>query len=369
MASITKKADGKYLIRVSKGTGKSRRYINETFDGTRKDAKDRARELEDMIASGNSIRATSKFEDYFKSWITAVTPKLAPRTLDGYEGYINRYAVQQLGPMKLSEIRTFHIQTVEDAVRKSPTTVRNLHAALRACFSYAVRGGLIAKNPCKNVDLPRKARNREMTVLSIEQAAVFDRVCSEMPNGLVFQFALETGMRPEEYLALRWRDVHGTEVSVRQAVQFNRKGGGYYFKDVKTGRSRRRVPISEHMRARLAKHRTEQLEHRLAMKGTWFDHDLIFANMIGRPHPLNNLTRRYLAPILEKCAFGTHFTLYSLRHSCATILLMLGENPKVVADRLGHSSVVMTLDTYSHVLPHIQDNATEKIANVMRMRK
>jgi integrase len=371
MASITKKSDGKYLIRVSRGTGKRRSYINETFDGTLAEARRHARELEDTIDErGSSIDARKSFEIYFEKWLQLVARGLAPRTLDGYEGYIRRYALEPLGPLKLYQIGTDKIQDVITSVDKAPNTVRNLHAALRACFSYAVRRKAIRHNPCKGVEVPSKP-DADIVTLSLHEAGVFTEICEQMPNGIIFQFALETGMRPEEYLAIRWRDltlVGDAEAFLQKAVQFNRSGGGYYFKDLKTKRSRRRVPISPGLRMSLIRHRIAQNEHRMAMKGTWFDHDLVFPNVIGGPYPLNNLTRRFLAPVIDRCGFDKHIHLYSLRHSCATILLELGLNPKVVADRLG-SSVNMILSTYSHVLPHIQDDATAKIANVMRMKR
>jgi len=365
MASITKKSDGKYLIRISKGTGRRRQFTNITFRGTLKDAKSHAREQETLIDSGHAVQSSYTFEAYFKVWLKAVKPKLAPRTHDGYDKYIRRYALEHLKEMKLAAIRTLHIQAVYTGVEKSPTTVRNLHAALRACFSYAVKKEYLRSNPCTNADLPAKKR-KEITVLNAAHAGRFAKVCRIMPQGIIFEFALETGMRPEEYLALRWRDVQGSEVSCSQAVQFNTKGGGYYFKELKTARSRRRIPISETLRLRLVRHRLAQNTHRMSMKGTWFNHDLVFPNEIGRPHQISNITRRYLKPILDKCRFAQHLTLYALRHSCATLLLMNGTNPKVVADRLGHASVVMTLDTYSHVLPGIQAEATDAMERIMR---
>lgn len=365
MPSITKKSDGKYLIRVSRGTGKRRRYINETFHGTLKEANARGRELESRIDGGTSLDAKMRFDEYLPRWLDAVKPRLSPRTLDGYEGYIKRYAETTLGPLRLAEIRTIHIQDVIARCRLSATTVRNLHAALRACFAYAVRGGLLADNPCRRVDLPKRSR-RQITVLTIEDAAAFAAACRELPNGLIFEFALETGMRPEEYLALRWSDITGTDVSVQQAVQFNGKGGGFYFKELKTNRSRRRVPISEGLAKRLHRHRIAQHEHRLKLKVTWSDLGLVFANEIGRPHRLTNIIRRYYRPVLDKAGLADRgLTLYSLRHSCATLLMMQGTSPKVVADRLGHSSVAMTLDVYSHVLPHIQNDATDIMARIM----
>jgi integrase len=368
MAHIKKIGDRKYLIRVSKGTGKSRTFINHTFRGTLSDARQLAREKETLVDSGLKPQSVLTFEAYLKLWLAAIKPKVAPRTYDGYKGYIERYAVMPIGKFALADIRTHHIQMIYIDIRKSPTTTRNLHAALNACFGYAVRREYIRTNPCKNVDLPRKQK-KEIVVLNLVEGRRFREICQEMTNGVIFEFALLTGMRPEEYLALRWQDLSGNNVSVQQVMQYNRSGGGFYFDTPKTARSRRMIDIPDDLRRRLVEHRRIQNEHRLAMKGTWFNHDLIFPNEVGNPFAINNLTRRYLQPIIDKCDFGKHFTLYSLRHTCATILLMLGENPKTVADRLGHSSVVMTLDTYSHVLPHIQENATAKLDNVLRMKR
>ena len=174
-------------------------------------------------------------------------------------------------------------------------------------------------------------------------------------------------MRPEEYLALRWSDLQGREVSVQQIVQFNRKGGGYYFDQPKTAKSRRRISIAEDLQRQLHRHRIDELGWRMRTKGMWLDLDLVFPNGIGRPETLTNLRRRFFHPVLEQCGLADRgLTLYSLRHTCATLLLLGGANPKTVADRLGHSSVVLTLDTYSHVLPHIQAEATNILRNAMR---
>lgn len=369
MASITKKSDGKYLIRVSKGTGSRRSFINKTFYGKLADAREFAREQETLFdtlgASGRDIALT--FERYFEIWLGAVKPKISPRTFDGYEGNIRRYALKALGRYRLNDIRTFHIQAIYNEVGqlRSATTVRNLHASLNVCFSYAYKREYIRTNPCRNLDLPKK-EYREISVLRPSDVPAFIRACQEMPNGLIFEFALETGMRPEEYLALRWKDYQAPNISVSQVVQYNRKGGGFYFALPKTAKSRRMISISDTLAARLTRHRREQNEHRLAMKGTWFNNDLVFPDIVGNPYPLSNLTRRYFHPILERCGFAEHLTLYSLRHSCATLLLTAGVSPKTVADRLGHASVVMTLDVYSHVLPEIQSAATATLREILQ---
>ena len=366
MAQIKKLGERRYLIRASKGTGRNRVYDNKVFDGTLAEAREEARDMEVLLAKGRL--AGVRFEKCFELWLAAIKPKLAPRTVDGYDGSIRRYALDRLRTVKLGRIERGDIQKVYDDCGRSSTTVRNLHASLNAFFSWCVRRGDIKSNPCKHTDRPQKTRP-EIQVLTEDEVWTFTEVCKQMPNGVIFEFALETGMRPEEYTALRWKDISGRDVSVAQVVQFNRKGGGYYFATPKTAKSRRMISISEMLRQRLVSHRRSQNEHRLAMKGTWFNHDLVFPNIIGTPIALNNLTRRYFAPILEKCSFGKHLTLYSLRHSCATLLLMAGKNPKVVSDRLGHSTITMTLDTYSHILPHMQDDATDAMERLMRIKR
>ncbi len=365
MAQIKKLGERRYLIRASRGTGRNRVYDNKVFDGTLAEAREESRDMEILLAKGRL--AGVRFEKCFELWLAAIKPKLAPRTVDGYDGSIRRYALERLRTVKLGRIERGDIQKVYDDCGKSSTTVRNLHASLNAFFSWCVRRGDIKTNPCKHTDRPQKSR-KEIHVLNYEEANRFMEICKTMPSGVIFEFALETGMRPEEYLALRWRDLDGHQVSIQQVIQYNRKGGGYYFAQPKTAKSRRQLSISDNMRIRLIRHRREQNEHRLKMKGTWFSLDLIFANEIGRPFGLPNITRRYFRPIADKCSLEQHITLYSLRHSCATLLLMNGTNPKVVADRLGHSSVTMTLDTYSHVLPHIQDDATNAMDRILRRK-
>jgi integrase len=257
-----------------------------------------------------------------------------------------------------------------------------LKAALNALFNYAVKKEYKKTNPCKNCDLPQKDE-KEKIILDFDEAKRFTEVCQTAKNGLVFELALETGMRPEEYLALRWRDVdfRNNAASVRQIVSFHRRaGGGFYFAEPKTKKSRRLIPISLDLRERLVEHRRRQNEHRLASKISYAPLDLVFANEAGNPYEMTNLIRRYFKPILRTLGFIVkgknqkdeqvikNITLYSLRHSCASILLMAGENPKVVSERLGHSSVVITLDTYSHILPTMQATATNKMDNVLRFK-
>ena len=174
-------------------------------------------------------------------------------------------------------------------------------------------------------------------------------------------------MRPEEYFGLQWKDVDWKQgaVTVQRALIWRTKGGGWYFSETKTSRSRRTIPLPASMMAQLKEHKRRQAEIRMKLGPAYQIHDLVFATDEGGPLSIQNFTFRHFKPTLERAELSKDFTLYSLRHSCATLLLSAGENPKIVSERLGHSSVAITLDTYSHVLPHMQQSASDKLEKML----
>ncbi len=134
----------------------------------------------------------------------------------------------------------------------------------------------------------------------------------------------------------------------------------------KTRKSRRTIPLPNDLMAKLKEHKKQQLEHRFKLGDSYQNLDLLFATELGTPIHYRTLTQRHYVKILQKAELqDVGFVLYSLRHTCATLLLACGENPKVVADRLGHASVKMTLDTYSHVLPDMQRSASDKLGSLL----
>ena len=111
--------------------------------------------------------------------------------------------------------------------------------------------------------------------------------------------------------------------------------------------------------------RCRQAQQRLAVGPAYESYDLVFATATGQPLDENNLARRHFKPILRRAGLPEHVRLYDLRHTCATLLLAAGENPKVVSERLGHANITLTLDTYSHVLPTLQQGAAERLEAVL----
>lgn len=372
MASVTRISRQRWRIRISRGTGKARKIHSFNFTGSYKEALRFAVAREQDIDSGTISFGSLTFEILCSKWLGTIKHTVSPRTLDGYAGYLNRYAQPVLNALDITLIRPHHIQQIYNNLNNqgfSPRTIRQLHATLSNLFRWAEKTGLIKRSPVQNLTLPRNKQG-EITILTPEELQAFLNACRTMKYGLIFELALETGMRPEEYLALRWSDYTNGEIFVRQIVQANRAGGGFYFAEPKTSRSRRRIPLSEELQNQLARHKTNQNVQRLKTGPAWQDHNLIFSTNIGTPILLSNLTKRYFRPILEKAGLvkdkSQRITLYSLRHTCASLLLLQGVNPKVVAERLGHANIQLTLNTYSHILPGLQAEATERISTLLR---
>jgi integrase len=245
----------------------------------------------------------------------------------------------------------------------SARVVRHAHAVLHNALKQAVKWNMLFRSPADLVELP-KVQHKERRVLSPEEAANFLQAADEMPFGLLFEFALISGMRPEEYLALQWPDIdleRGT-AAVRRALVWHKKS--WSFEEPKTPKSRRTVFLPTPILKKLAALKRQQAEARLKLGALWQAHELVFCSQTGTPLQIPNLTYRYFRPILTKAKLP-HMRLYDLRHSCATLLLIAEENPKVVSERLGHSTITLTMDTYSHVLPTMQQKATARLETML----
>jgi integrase len=370
---IIKRGEDTWLVRIFMGRddqGK-RRYLNKTVRGKKKAAQDYLNTTLSSISTGTFVEPSPvTVKQYLDKWLdTAARPRVSERTFAGYSYLVTQYVEPtMLAGMKLSDLRPLDIQQVYGDMQTrglSARTVRYLHAVLNSAFKQAVRWGMLVRNPAELVDLPKQAR-KEMYALSPKQAMEFLKAASEDRWGVLFAFALVTGMRPEEYLGLQWKDVdldRGT-VRVQRALVWREKGG-WYFGEPKTARSRRSIPLCASTVRALSEHRRKQGEERLKLGPDYQQNDLVFATPEGGPLAPRNLKRRHFRPILERANLPLDFRLYDLRHSCATLLLAAGEHPKVVSERLGHATVTLTLDVYSHVLPTMQEGASQKLERML----
>ncbi len=369
---VIKRGERTWLVRVFLGRDEKGKQLfhRKTIHGTKKDAETYRNKVARERDTGTFIEpAVLSVKEYLDKWLkTSARPRLRERTHEDYSQLLARYVHPVLGSKRLCDVRPLDIQNLyADMTGRglSARTVRYTHAILSSALKQAIRWRMLTNNPCDAVGLPR-AERREMKALTPQEADSFLRAAKANEHGVIFAFALATGMRPEEYLGLKWSDVDletGTAV-VRRAL-IRRSGGGWYFGEPKTSRSRRTIPLPTTLVQMLLAHRRKQMETRLKAGVAYQNNDLVFATGEGTPHNSRNLAQRHFLAILKSAELPINFRLYDLRHSCATLLLVAGENPKVVAERLGHASVVLTLDTYSHVLPSMQQAATEKLEKML----
>jgi len=184
----------------------------------------------------------------------------------------------------------------------------------------------------------------------------------------LFILALATGLRPSEYLGLKWSDIDLERgvINVQRSLHWRSyKAGDWYFAEPKTPRSRRRIPLPSSVLRSLVEHRRHQAEERLKAGPDYKNLDLVFATGEGQPLIRLNIVQKHFKPILERAELPATLRLYDLRHSCATLLLAANENPKVVSERLGHASITLTMDTYSHVMPDMQQGASDKLEQML----
>jgi integrase len=230
-----------------------------------------------------------------------------------------------------------------------------LHKAL----DHAVRWGLVPRNVCDAVSLPKKTRH-EMQPLTEKQARqLLIAARGHSLEGLL-TLAVTTGMRSGELLALKWQDINFDTGSlhIRRTMGYI-SGRGYLEFEPKTSRSRRKIVLPPFVCEALKQHRTRQLEARLKAGDRWQDRDLVFCNIYGGYLDPAHLRQRFDKLLKEADLPDVRF--HDLRHSAATILLSMGVPAKVVQEILGHSQISMTMDIYSHVLPDMQQEAMDKM--------
>lgn len=375
MAGQIIKRGESWLVRIFLGRDANgeRKYFNKTIHGTKKEAqkflnaKLREKDL------GVFIEPTAiSLGDYLDKWLLEVAkPRVRENTFNSYAEIVKKYLKQYLGAVKVGDLQAYQVQKLYHHLLKqglSPRTVRYSHSVLSSALKQAVRWKILVQNPCDLCDLPKLVR-KEKRVLNPDQSKAFWEGAKQSKWYALLILVIETGLRPSEYLGLQWSDVDFERncLSVNRVVT-ERANGGFYFGETKTQKSRRKLPLSNVVANALKVHRRKQLEERMKLGTDYQNNDLVFASVIGTPLQRRNLTRRHFKPLLKSAGLPD-ITLYELRHTTATLLLSAGENPKIVSERLGHASVVLTLDTYSHVLPTMQEEATRKLQNIFLQGK
>jgi len=369
--NITKRGEDRWQIKVFLGrdpeTGKQLVH-NKTIHGTKRDAQAYMNRVLHERDRGIWVEPSNQtVGDYLDRWLRdGDTSRDTTRDYNAW--VVSKYIRPTLGSIPLGRLSAFDVQGLYNSLSRqglAPASVRRFHNILSSALRTACRWGHISKNPAADVRLP-KPYKAEMKVLCDEEARRFLETAANCRHATLWRLAIETGMRPEEYLGLRWRDVDCREgILMVQSALKRIRGGGWKLGDLKTTSSRRRIRLSAELIDQLVEHRMRQTEAATVERANWRDHDLVFHGEYGEPLRVENLTRRHFRCILAAAGLPT-LRLYDLRHTSATLALRAGVHVKVVSERLGHADVSLTLNTYSHVLPDMQRDATVAIAGLLR---
>ena len=370
---IIKRYKNSYTIVLNLGrdpsTGKPKQQWF-SVKGTKKDAEKRLAELLHERDTGRCMKpGKTTLKEFLEQWLEDyVWSNLAPRTAEGYETIIRRHLIPQLGHITLTQLKPEHLQKYyadtlahgrcDGNGRLSPQTVRHHHMTLHCALENAVRWGLLSRNPADAVSPPRYQRT-EFHTLNEGDIPVLLEAAKSTPYYAVFHLALYTGMRRSELLALRWCDVDLLlcQVSVSRTLHRLRDGRIIYGTP-KTAKGRRLIALSPAAVLTLREHKVQQEANRALMGIPLNDDDLVFSNPSGEPLLPDTVTHAWVKLVRRTGLEGIR--LHDARHSHASLLLKQSVHPKIVQERLGHASIQITLDTYSHVAPGLQEAAAAR---------
>ncbi len=302
--------------------------------------------------------------DYLESWLSQVRGRVRGRTYQGYAGLLRRYAIPLLGEVPLRELHPLHLQHLYGRLLESgaggyreqlsASTVLNLHRVLVQSLGWAERFGLLDRSPAKAARPPRPRRAEPKVVDPALAKRILD-ASSGTRLDLPVALALATGMRRGEILGLRWGDLAPDDSAayVRRSLQAT--GEALVFEEPKTKRSRRSVALPAFLHPYLERQRADQARRRGDLGEGWVDSDLLIDAGDGSPVNPDSMSSAWRFLVIRSGL--PHVRFHDLRHAHATLLLCQGVHPKVVSERLGHSTVGITLDIYSHVIPGMQAEA------------
>jgi len=361
--NIRKRTDGRWEARL-RLPGNQRKHLYGT---TRTEVVKQLQTFQRQLEQGTPAVADKlTVSRYLHDWLEGCRPPaLEYSTWKGYEQYVRLHLIPAFGTTKLVQLTPQQLQklyTDKLAQGKSTTTVRHIHACLHRALEDALRFGLVQRNVADLVKAPQMAKH-PMQVFTPEQARKFLEVAKGNRLEAFYVLALNTGMRLGELLGLKWRDVDLEAGTVQIQTSLKKAVSGHALGKTKTTGSRRKVMLTPTAIAALRAHRARQLEERL-QSPAWYDYDLVFTNSIGNTLCPTNVYRRGFKPLLRQAGLPM-IRLHDTRHTAATLLLLSGIHPKVVSEMLGHSSINITLNLYSHVLPDMQASAASAMERLL----
>jgi integrase len=359
--SVFQRADGLWCGSISLGYDANGRHQRRTiYAATKSEVLEKLRELQ--TRSGQLCDSVSMTVTQFLSqWLEAVRSTIARGTHATYRQAVN-LITPRLGSVRLAKLTSLHVeQLYRSMAEDGRSTSRQRHAGvtLRVALSWAVRHRLVAENWAKRVKMPAHVK-REIKVLEPAQIAALLKAAEQDRLYALYPLALDSGCRQGELLGLMWSDVDFDRATVSINRALEDVGGVVAIKEPKTKKSRRVVALSGFTLAALLEHRKAALA-----SGAYGPDMPVFCGVRSKTWMRKSgLNRQSFYPVRERAGLsGLRF--HDLRHCSASLLLMAGTDVKTVQERLGHSTAMLTLDTYSHVMAGAQSQAASHLNAIL----
>lgn len=341
----------------------------ETFRGTETQALRRLRQLSQEISTSleKGIPVPSgrlTVADLLKAWLDSKTD-CGPKTLDSYQSIVKGHLIPALGHIQLIKLRPEAIHAYYKKAEEKPLSARSVHyhhRLLKQALKYAVWQGYIAINPCDRVR-PPSPQKRDKRALAVAEVEALKEAAAGSPYYPIIYAAISSGLRRNELLGLRWRDVDVESASptISVARTLYKSKGVVEYRAPKTARSRRCISITHKLAAYLRDYRADRESLNLHLGRLLSLDDLVFGNTDGRPHDPHAVSHAFSRIAKRAGLCGVRF--HDLRHTFATLMLKSGAIPKIVSDALGHASVAFTMDTYADTIP--QEEAMARLNEVL----
>ncbi|MBU2535419.1 MAG: site-specific integrase [Chloroflexi bacterium] len=364
-------APGSWTVVIPLGrdpeTGK-RKQRWTTVKGSKHDAEKVLRELltsndQGTLTKPSKVTVTA----YLDRWLSEYAkPNLSPRSFERYRDLVRQHFTSSFGKVALTQLKPEHLQKHYTSCLEAglnPMTVRYHHAVIHKALDTALKWGLVSRNVADAVEPPPKHRH-EMETWDDWEIVRFLKATEDSPYFALFHTVLYTGLRRSEALGLQWQDIDFVfcQLSVRRGLH-HLKDGSYVFTEPKSEKSRRTIALSPVALLVFRDHRQRQEQDGLLAGKPLQETNLVFSQPDGKPLRPNTITRAWQSAAKKASVKPIRF--HDARHSHASMLLKGGVHPKVVQERLGHSSIEMTLDIYSHVVPGIQEAAARRFDDLI----
>jgi len=365
---IRQKGNHSWQIQIYTGMGpegKPRRHF-ETVHGHKGDAQKRLNELLVSLEKGIPVpTGRLTVAEHLHNWLEGyVKTNCSTRTLEGYTAIIECHLIPALGNTQLKHLHPQAIQSYygKACEKLSARTVHHQHRVLSQSLKYAVRQGYLGRNPAELVD-PPSPRKKAMRTLTPGEVEVLLNTAADNHYYPVIYTAVSTGLRQAELLGLRWRDIDLDMLSISVSQVLYKRYGICEFKEPKTSHSRRRVAMTPKLALYLREYRAERESLYWQLGQPLTLDSLVFGSLEGKPLDPSVLSHDFARVVKRAGLRGVRF--HDLRHTFASLMLLRGAKPKVISEALGHASVAFTMDTYSHIIEGMQEDAMALLDEVL----